>query len=104
MSTTPSESGRCSRRHWRRCVADGRLEISHGLFGAARHDLRLLTEGDRDAALGAAVVAGPLAQVVFARERRVIAGPVPPCLLKLDGLLALQLRLLGMAEKSSCEF
>jgi hypothetical protein len=64
------------------------------LLAAARGDLRLLTERDRRAALRTAVVTRALAQVVFARKRRMVARLVSPRLLKLDGLLALQRRIL----------
>jgi hypothetical protein len=58
-------------------------------------ELGLLAEGERRAALRAAVVAGTLAEVVLARERGMVAGLAAPPLLELDGFLALQWRILG---------
>ena len=61
---------------------------------AGRGELGLLAEGERRAALRAAVIAGALAQVVLAGERRMVAGLAAPLLLDLDRFLALQWRIL----------
>jgi len=65
-------------------------------------ELGLLAEGERRAALRAAVVAGALAEVVFARECGMVAGLAAPLLLELDGLLALQWRILGAMVDNGC--
>jgi hypothetical protein len=61
---------------------------------ARRGELGLLAEGERRAALRAAVVAGALTKVVLARERWMVAGLASPLLLELDRFLALQWRIL----------
>ena len=66
-------------------------------------DLCLLAEGERCAALRAAVVARALPEVVLARERRMGAGPRTTHLLKGDGLLALHRSTLESAGECAGE-
>src|SRR5215208_79506 len=73
----------------RRLVRRTSVDASTRRFSTRRRDLRFLPEGERCAALRAAVVPRAHAEIVFPRERGVVARLVAPRLLKRARFLAL---------------